>query len=79
MFETVESAVRYWEKTTPGAPAWWFVEDSVLKCITWSDVGKVVTHATTELKDLSIEPGDRVVSLLPNCLAWMAVDMACNA
>lgn len=46
---------------------------------TWSDVKRYTASAASFLIDHSVGPGDRVVNLGANSLAWAVLDLACSA
>jgi fatty-acyl-CoA synthase len=63
---TVGSALAWWAKNTPGAPAFVFEEETLdYGCVeTWSS--RIVLH----LKAAGIRPGDRVGLMAPNSVPW---------
>lgn len=79
MFASIEKSLRYWESTTPSSPAWWFVERNVLRYLTWKEIAQAVDDAKAVFEGLAIRQGDRVISLVPNCLSWLTIDFACQA
>jgi long-chain acyl-CoA synthetase len=46
---------------------------------TWADVKLITASAARFLSDNAVEPGDRVVNLGRNSLAWVVLDLACSA
>lgn len=54
-------------------------EQSPLRTMTWHELGRQVRLMATQLRSLGIEPGDRVVSYLPNIPETVVAFLACAA
>lgn len=54
-------------------------EQSPLRTMTWHELGRQVRLMATQLRSLGIEPGDRVVSYMPNIPETVVAFLACAA
>ena len=62
---------RYGDK-----PFLWAKRDGAYKPLSWGDVAARVTALARGLKQMGIEPGDRVVLVSENRPAWLIADIA---
>ena len=61
----------------PQHKAWGVVGPTQVTWYSWRDVQNWVENAAMLLASHSIQPQDRIVSILPNSASWVVVDAAC--
>lgn len=53
--------------------------DGAWRDFTWREVARLVARYRTGLDRADLEPGERVAMLMPNCVDWIAFDLAAMA
>lgn len=64
---------------SPDAVAFAEFDSTGRRDISWSDLSEIVNRYRTALDDADLARGDRVAILLPNCIDWIAFDIAAMA
>jgi long-chain acyl-CoA synthetase len=61
----------------PQQAAWGVVCNSRVNWHSWREAQRWVDRAVRVLSSYLVQPGDRIVTILPNSASWFAVDAAC--
>ena len=64
---------------TPNAVAYSEFDDGRWRDVTWREMERIVARYRVALDQAGMEDGDRVAILLPNCIDWIAFDIAAMA
>ncbi|WP_317849373.1 AMP-dependent synthetase/ligase [Tateyamaria pelophila] len=64
---------------TPNAVAYSEFDNGVWRDVTWREMERIVTRYRAALDQAGMAHGDRVAILLPNCVDWIAFDIAAMA
>ena len=68
-----------WQSTTrPAAIAWWEWHRDRWNPLDWEELTRMVLDLSGQFERQGLKVGDRVLSRIPNSLAWVVLELACS-